>query len=807
MDLQLWGETLFGIPPAEPGLGTSWKIETNFPIPAWGLLLFMFLAVGVVTWTYRRDGRGLSRTVRGSLILLRLCSLACILFFLSGAVVSLERTSLPYLLVLIDNSRSMDTPDQWDNGELRKLSFNWTSEQRNGSPPAPDSHAPTRLELAKGLLTGNNSGFSRALLGSHKLRFYTFSDSVQRLGGDILNEDDLLEIQSRIRTIETSGNQTHPGAAVRELMEDLRGSLPTGMIVLSDGVNTGEESERLSVAADTAASNGVVLMNIGFGNSTPIPDLSISDTLVDEVAFIDDPITFKTRVGKSGDFGGKVRVRLKQVGSEASLAETDVQLLDAKEPVSVELNYTPRSAGDFEYIVEVDPLEREFRIDNNQERRQVSVRNEKIRVLLVDSSPRYEYRYLKHLLEREKTVELSSVLQESAPEYATEDRTALPHFPVRNEELFSYDVVILGDVDPEQIGASSLEQIRAFVSEKGGGVVFVAGSRFNPRALRGSSLEVLLPMELDSLGPSSADMLVSESSPVSLTPEGRHGSGMFRLADSETENQSVWEHLPQIFWFLRLEKLKSGAVPFVSISPSEAQGSRLPLIVMQRFGAGKVLFHATDETWRWRFRVGDKYFGRFWIQAIRSLARARLSSQDRQLILTADRSRYELGERINLRAQFLDARVAPAGNNPVLVMIEKAGAPGRKVELKRKNQSETLFEASVSELPEGTYHAFVTEPVAGKSPPAVDFRIEIPVKEVSRLEMDLGELELAAKKTDGHFLNWSDAEKLPQLIPPGRPVTLRSEEPITLWNHWIGLILLATILSAEWILRKRNRLL
>ena len=41
-------------------------------------------------------------------------------------------------------------------------------------------------------------------------------------------------------------------------------------------------------------------------------------------------------------------------------------------------------------------------------------------------------------------------------------------------------------------------------------------------------------------------------------------------------------------------------------------------------GAGKGMFHAFDDTWRWRFRAGDKYFGRFWVQTVRFLARSKL---------------------------------------------------------------------------------------------------------------------------------------------------------------------------------------
>ena len=79
----------------------------------------------------------------------------------------------------------------------------------------------------------------------------------------------------------------------------------------------------------------------------------------------------------------------------------------------------------------------------------MSIRDVKTRVLLADHSPRWEFRYVKHLLERESTVELHTVLQEADIEYSAEDETALEHFPVRRDELLKYDVVIFGDLDPQ----------------------------------------------------------------------------------------------------------------------------------------------------------------------------------------------------------------------------------------------------------------------------------------------------------------------------------------------------------------------
>ena len=129
------------------------------------------------------------------------------------------------------------------------------------------------------------------------------------------------------------------------------------------------------------------------------------------------------------------------------------------------------------YTLEVDPRPRELQADNNRLERAVNVRKEKLRVLLVDSEPRYEYRYLKNYLEREETIALSVVLLSSDPEYSDQDRSALPTFPAAKDELFGYDVVLLGDADPGFLSASQMQNLSEFVTEKGGGLLFIAGQR------------------------------------------------------------------------------------------------------------------------------------------------------------------------------------------------------------------------------------------------------------------------------------------------------------------------------------------
>ena len=76
---------------------------------------------------------------------------------------------------------------------------------------------------------------------------------------------------------------------------------------------------------------------------------------------------------------------------------------------------------------------------------------------------------------------------------------------MNRDELFAYDVVIIGDVDPRLLPQSVWQNVRAFVSEKGGGAVFIAGPKFLPQLYRDNSdVSAMLPIKLDSVTTGSA---------------------------------------------------------------------------------------------------------------------------------------------------------------------------------------------------------------------------------------------------------------------------------------------------------------
>jgi len=800
-------EWYFGIPPAEPGQGTQWNwvSETPWPsaTPQWLLLLS---AIGILLYLltiYRRDAQRASRWMRGLLLALRLLVLACVLLVLSELTLVVDRTGLPFVAVLIDDSASMSLDDQYADAKEQAAVRTLLGE----SPGQPAS----RLRLAQNLLTRQDAGFLRRLQLQHQLRLYRFSQTATVLGGleAESGSTNLSPILTAIRNLEAGGTETRPAQAVKKVLNDFRGSLPSAIILLTDGISSTGPNDRLTVAAEAAAQRLVPLYLIGIGSEEAAHDLGLYDMLLDEVAFVGDPVTVSARLKSSGFKDKPLTLILRDRQSRATLATRPIKAGEDGTSQPLEVIWTPEKPGDFELELEVSPQPSEIDQSNNQETRPISVREGRMRVLLVDSTPRWEFRELKFLLEREKTIELHTVLQDADLEFAEQDTTAQPlrgRFPATREQLLGYDVIILGDVDAAQISPVSIGHLRDFVREAGAGLIMIAGPRFNPLTYRGTPLETLLPVALDGLTAPAADEPITDEFHPTLTLEGQKSVPIFRFHEDEQQSLQIWRQLPGLYWMISAPEVKPGATVFAEHPERMGHGRRLPLIAMQRFGAGKVLFHATDELWLWRRRAGDLYYGRYWIQAIRYLSRSRLIGSTRDAELRSDRQVYSQGESVTLRLRFFNEEQLPSSDEPVKVMLERRGAGTQEVELKKLPQLASVYEGQMRRPPNGGWHAWVKSPELGDVPPSTDFRVEAPEQELRLRGLDRTGLTDAARITRGRTYSLSEASRLPDEIPRGRPVPLRSEEPIRFWNRWELLLLFVTLLTAEWLLRKRLQL-
>ena len=259
--------------------------------------------------------------------------------------------------------------------------------------------------------------------------------------------------------------------------------------------------------------------------------------------------------------------------------------------------------------------------DNNTLTAPIAIREEKLRVLVVESYPRWEYRYLRNALSRDPGVELSCLLfHPGLSKAGGGNKDYIKQFPAGLDELSKFDVVFLGDVgvDDGQLTAEQCRLLKGLVEHQASGLVFMPGLQGRQFSLHGHRAGRPLPGRA---GPGAAGRLgLAHAQPLRADRDRAAAACSPSWPTPQDDNVEVWEGLPGFQWYAPVLRAKAGSEVLCVHKDASNDSGRLPLLVTRTFGAGKVLFMGTDGAWRWRKGVEDKYHYRFWGQVVRWMA-------------------------------------------------------------------------------------------------------------------------------------------------------------------------------------------
>ena len=108
---------------------------------------------------------------------------------------------------------------------------------------------------------------------------------------------------------------------------------------------------------------------------------------------------------------------------------------------------------------------------------------------------------------------------------------------------------------------------------------------------------------------------------------------------------------------------------------------------------------------------------------------------------------------------------------------------------------------------EGEYEVrLLPPPVLEGAVPKASFRVDAPASELEHVQMNEPELVRAANTSHGIFYTPLTVGGLLDHLPKPEKVPLDTDPPIPLWNTWPVLGVFLTILTAEWLLRKRKQM-
>jgi hypothetical protein len=826
-----WSKWLLGVDRGVVSQYGRWEIRWQAMPKAWVLVLVLLpLVLLIPAFFYKKENQTAPGGARVALSIIRSLLISLLLLALFQPILYLERelTKESYIVVLVDESLSMQIKDKYTEAQQFEALAKVTGLLKGGklSPEAEDQLRRTsRLDLVNMALKNPDLKILDQLKERYIFKAYSFAKGISpdpQLGNMVAP---------------TEGTQQGPfkataiGTAIDGVLKELHGQPIAAMVVITDGRNN-EGDDPADMAAQLAdRGTKIPIYTVGVGNPLPPKDIALSKLEAPEVAVAGDFVEFKFAVTSKGFAGETIQVTMTEKDlSIAPMLDLKLEGKDKEVEQPALIKWKPEKAGEYVIKLKTSVRAEEILENNNELVHNIKIVDNKIKVLFVEGYPRWEYRYLKNALVRDKSMLVDVLLlsaDQNFPQEGTPGRPPLTEFPAEKKQMAEYDVIILGDVNPHTMATASKtasevwENLTTYVEELGGGLVMIAGEVYAPREYKDTPIARLLPVSIDTSSASSA-IIHDEPVRVELTPFGKE-SPLMRLVPTMTpeENVEMWQDadgkgdgLAGFYWFYRARSPKAGATVLATHPSYEVEnGQRLPVFSYQRVGRGICFFSAVDSTWRWRYLRGDQYFYTFWGQVMRHCRSGKLIGSKR-FQLELDKSEYVMMERVRIRAKVLDKEYEPLREATYTVTLTAPEQLPIEIELKAEENPQNdprligRFVADYSPSRLGRYEVSLGPRGLDDSDPKVTaaFLVGEPNHEIENPILDAQTLIKVSETTKGKFLPFYEIDRLLSTIKEtGEIVDIETKEQ-DLWDTPLIFLLFALLITVEWITRKFVRL-
>lgn len=809
-DVWRWGEPL---DPTVAGVG----------------LLFIVVAVALIYLAEPKVRRGGLKVV---LYLLRATVIAACALLLFDPIESKETVEVrdAYSVMLVDKSVSMTFKDRYEPSPMSEKLSTLTGMDQS------ELLNRTRMERVRAALTNPKSSVLRQLREKNKVKIYGFdselgtvaeldqldtavararADGPEGAGEALVNEDEARRLVSQVKA---EGSATAIGDALSKVQKLLRSEKLAGVVLLTDGRQNAGSLDPIE-EAQRYGRRRIPIHTVGVGDPREPRDLAIDNLQAPDVSIVGDLIAFDCTV-KARGYTEAVEVDVELLFNGEVRERTRIKIGGDTNERAVRLRTKPDRPGEYQTEVRVTVLSTEMSSENNRATHLLRVIDQRIKVLYIDGYPRWEYRFLKNALVRDRSMEVQCLLLNAEPQFPQEASPGLPRLarvPSRRE-LLDYHVIILGDVSPQARWPATGEPVfrtgfwdtlTEFVGDFGGGLLVISGERDNPKRMTNTPLTKLLPVVVDERTPSNARY--TEIFYPQLTRLGAK-SPLMRLEPDERRNAALWrprgEGLPGFYWYERVIMAKPIARVLATHPTESNEHGNYPLFAWSYYKSGTVFWSGVDSTWRWRAGVGDKYNYRFYGQIIRFLSHGRFQ-RSKRFSITTDKTTYTIGDEVHVTARVYDREMKPSTDKEQLAELEQPDGTREKLSLRLIGGKPGRYETFLRATRRGTYRATLLVGDAGSDEEIAPrkFEVKLPSAELAESRMDEATLQKMAEVSGGKYVRLADLDELPELIPSMRERIPLSASEKKLWDNWQVMVALMTLLVLEWIGRRSIKLL
>jgi hypothetical protein len=728
-------------------------------IPVWVIAL---IALGLLALLFYGSRLLLSKDVPVMWVrrfaILRVGVIALFVLCLLQPVLSYSRPvePRPQLLLLVDTSQSMGLP----------------------GPSGRD----TRLEESLAAL--REGGLTTSLRQHYDLHWFAFDRSAYPL-----EEADLAGIKP-------IGDTTNYADSLSAAWGTARPAAPgtARALLISDGNDLGagdtvETARRLGLRLDTLALKVPE-------ETRAAPETVIADVQCARRVLIGSETQFLVTLRGGGAVNRTLVLRLTEDGKE--VLTQDVTFDGGKEEQRVRVSYRPNELGLKQYEFRLAPKGGAAAADAPTYRVSVQVVDAKTEVLILEDTWRWEFKFLRRVFENDPSFSFTALLARGGGSYMQfaepDRRVQLGGYPQSQSELELFNVIVLGDVNPRRWPKGLAAGLGRYVTDSGKSLIVLAGPNLNAIAAT-PELSTLLPVEV------TADSARPVAGPIEVRVSAEGASTPFFAKLSGGDSPAL-PPLDQIYPPLR--KRPAATILLEATKKANAYG---PLIVAAEHtvGRGRVLFIGTDTLWKWQTLSSQNEEGQtpytvFWQQALRALAPARSYAGAANLWLQPNRSRYEVGQRVLVRAELQSER--PVNQPKVQGTVTLPDERRLPLAFAADPTDPTHFRAEFEAVAPGQHRIAASVLSEGQTVADVTTALDVdqPKAELAGTRIDTAHLAHLSAATGGRQIDPADSATWPTGDEvAGRSVRLPNT--VDFWNNGSLLVLLCGLLFCDWLLR------
>jgi uncharacterized membrane protein len=779
------------------------------------ILLLAFACITVLFYSTRL--RNLPPLQKIYLIFSRTFIISLALFLAMNPVITgyLSEPGDQYILLLFDDSHSMDVAG---------------------------NHAVSRGEQLLKAYEDHKETFEDRLTDRYRIMKYKFGNSLERI-----RDEKQLRFQQ---------NESNITAALQQALMDMSGTSITAIVLFSDGQEQGSLDEFQIQSLDDYPVNVYV---VGTGEEVDWSDAAVRRISYSRSHFDQNPVIATVDIEMSGLEGETVVVEM--LDKNKVIDSKEVKVTSKLQTNAVQFEYIPerkewiaytarirmkdRSFGSSNVAVkDIQVAGKDFVTQNNQKQILVDATQKNYRVLYFSGRPNWENKFIRQALVDDPEFRITSLIRISAAEtkfvYKGADTSltnplfdgfsqdqekynrydeavflrlgAAEHelvkgFPTTPEELFAYDCVIFGDIEPDYFSVTQLELTKDFVDKRGGALLLLGGDRsFVSQGDSTGVLSAMIPVVPDQ---NKNGFQRRDETPyyVQTTLDGEL-SGTMTLSSNPDENIMLWQQMPPLYGIESLRIKSIGADTLAKAQPDKPGEHTAPFLLMQRYGKGKCVVLSAADTWQWQMQqeLEDPYHERLWRQIMRYM----VNEVPGQITIRKEEDQFVQGNRIPMDILIQDKTYEAMEGAQLEVTLTKPSSIAETVAVDESIEEPGIYQSEWEADEAGMYSVQVSakeqEQEQEETASVEDaVLIESDMREFQHAQFNPSFLQEIATRTNGHYFTLQTMDQVVDQLP-WKPSEDAKQKTVYLWYHPYFAYILCVLLCIEWFMRRRKGL-